>query len=98
KLTELDRAGDAVQQGNTIEQRARGDRTEHEVLHRRFRRLRRVAVERDHRAERERLHLEAEVQNEQVVARYHDHDAEQSEQAEDEELALEEAPLLEKIA
>ena len=58
----------------------------------------RVAIERDQRVLRQRQHLEAEVQRQHAVRRDHDHDPEQAEQAEHEELALQEAVVLQVLA
>ncbi len=95
---ELQRARDPVEQRDAVQQRSGRDRAEHEVLHRRLGRDCRVAIERDQRVLREREQLEPEVQREQAVRRDHDHDPEQPEQAQQEELALEQPVLLEVLA
>ena len=58
----------------------------------------RVAIERDERVLRQRQHLEPEVQREHAVRRDHDHDPEQAEQAEHEELAFQQAVVLQVFA
>jgi len=46
----------------------------------------------------ERQHLDAEVKRQQAVRRNHDHDAKQPEERQHEELALEQAVVLEVLA
>src|SRR5688572_31202776 len=58
-------AGGAVDHRHAVEQQARGQRAEHEVLHRRLGGERRVAVERDQRVQAERHQLQAEEQREE---------------------------------
>jgi hypothetical protein len=49
---------------------------------------RRIALQRDHRIERQRQQFEAEIERQKMVGRDHHHHAEQREQRQHEELAL----------
>jgi hypothetical protein len=98
ELIELQRAGDAVDDGESIQQGAGSDCPEHEVLHRGLGRDARFAIERHHRVERERQQLEAEINRHEIAGRGHDHDAEQCDQAQNEILAFEEAAALQILA
>mmetsp|Transcript_15026 Transcript_15026/g.35420 ORF Transcript_15026/g.35420 Transcript_15026/m.35420 type:complete len:435 (-) Transcript_15026:3986-5290(-) len=82
------RAGRAVHHRQAVEQEAAGQRTEHEVLHRRLGRNAVVAPQGYEGVQRQAHQLQAEVDDEEVVCRQHHVDAQQCEQAQDEELAL----------
>jgi hypothetical protein len=85
--TELDRAGGAVDHGDAVEQHARAERAQHEILHRRLGALLRVAVEGDQGIETERLKLETEIDGQEAVGRDHDQHPEHREEPQDVELA-----------
>ena len=87
-LGDLERAGGAVHHRQAVEQEAAGQRAEHEILHRRFGGRAVVAPHRDDGVQAQRHQLEAEVDDQEVVGREHDQDAEQREHREREELAL----------
>ena len=76
-----------VHHRHPVEQHPGGERPQHEVLHRRLGGDRRVAVEGDHRVEREREQLEPEVHGEEIRSRHEHHHPEQREEPEDEVLA-----------
>ena len=80
---EADRAGEAVDQRGAVEQHARGQRAEHEVLQAGFGRLGVVAVRGRHDVERERHQFEAEIERDQVAGRDQHHHAERREQHQD---------------
>ncbi len=86
---DVERAGGAVDHRHAVEQHARGQRAQHEVLHRRLGGRVRPPVHRHHRVQRQRLQLEAEVEREEAVGRDHHHHAEQREQRQHEGLAAE---------
>ena len=83
-----ERAGRAVHHGQAVEEKAARQRTEHEVLHRRFGRRAVVPAHRDDRVQAQRHQLEAEVDDQEVVGREHDQDAQEREHREREQLAL----------
>ncbi len=87
-LAELERAGDAVQQRHAVQQRARRDGAEHEVLHRGFGGDAVLPVERDQRVQRQRQQLDAEVHGDQVAGGTEHDNAEQRRQRQHVELAL----------
>jgi hypothetical protein len=89
QLVELQRAGYPVHDREAVQQRARGDCAEHEVLHCRLGRDAGVAIECDHRVQRERQQLDAEIHRQQAARRNHHHHAEQRDETENEILALE---------
>jgi hypothetical protein len=90
---EVGRAGEAVNQRGAVEQHARGERAQDEVLQARFGRARVVAVEGGQDVERQREQLEPEIEAHQVVGRDHRHHADRGEEDEDRELEAGE-PLL----
>ena len=94
---EFESPGDSIKKRDAVQQGSRGDRAKHEILHGRFRRHRRIAIEGDERVERERQQLEPEVHRQHVPGRDHDHDPEQPEQRQDEELAAEQVMLLQIV-
>ena len=77
---EADRAGEAVDQRGAVEQHARRQRAQHEILQARFRRLGAVAVEGGDDVERERHQLEAEIKRDQVGRRDQQQHAERRQQ------------------
>ena len=95
---DVERAGRAVDHRHPVEEHARGQRAEHEVLHRRLGRRASTCVHRHHRVERQRLQLESEVEREEVVGRDHHQHAEQREQRQHEGLAAEQAARFEVVA
>ena len=90
---ELQAAGGAVHHGHAVQQHARRHRAQHEVLHRRFRRTRVVAVHADQPVGTQRQQLQAEIQDDQAAGRNHQHHAQHREQAQHVELALEQAAV-----
>ena len=74
---EIERAGQSVDHRHAVEQRARGDGSQHEVLHGRLGRDAGVAIEGHHRVHRQRQQLHAQVHREQAVGRDQHEDAEQ---------------------
>ena len=68
QAVERERAGEAVDQRAAVEQHARGERAEHEILEPGLGRARLVAVERGDHVERQALQLEAEIERDQVLA------------------------------
>ena len=81
-------AGEAVDQRDAVEQHARRQRAEDEILEAGLGRAQTVAVDRGDDVERQRLQLEAEIERDQVVGRDHQHHAERGEQDEDRILEL----------
>ena len=73
---EVGGAGEAVDQRGAVEQHARGERAEDEVLQPGLGRAHVVAVEGGDDVERQALQLEAEIERDQVVGRDHQHHAE----------------------
>jgi hypothetical protein len=86
---DLQRAGGAVHHAQAVQQEAAGQRTQHEVLHRRFGGHGMVAAQRGQRIQRQAHQFQAEVHDQEVVGRGHHADAQQHEQRQREELALE---------
>ena len=84
----VEAAGGAVHHRQAVEQEARRQRAEHEVLHRRLGAGAMVAPQGHQRIERQAHQLQAEIDDEEVVGRDHDAHAEQREQRQREELAL----------
>ncbi len=74
---EIERTGEPVDQRHAVQQCARGDRAEDEILHGRFGAHPRVAVERHQRVHRQRQQLDAEVHRQQRVGGHQHEDAEQ---------------------
>ena len=66
------RAGGAVHEGDAVEQERRGERPQHEVLEGRLLGLDAAQVQGRQHVDRDRQHLEAEEQHDQVVGRRHD--------------------------
>jgi len=87
-LADVQRAGGAVHHRQAIEQEARGQRTQHEVLHGGFGRLGVVAAQGHKRIQRQRHQLQAQVDGQEVVADDHDRDAQQREHAQREQFTL----------
>ena len=87
-----------VQQRHAVEQRARRDGAQHEVLHRRFGGDAGIAIEGDHGVQRQRQQLDADVHGEQVAGRRHHQHAEQRGQRQHVVLALLQAAALEVVA
>ena len=75
---ERDGAGEAVDQRGAVEQHARRQRAEDEVLQAGLGGLGVVAVEGGEDVERQRLQLEAEIERDQVAGRDHHHHADAS--------------------
>ena len=82
QLVELQRARDAVDPRDAVQQRTRRDRAEDKVLHGGLGRRGRVALERDQGVERQRQRFQPEIHRQQAVRRHHDHHAQQAEQPE----------------
>ncbi|MGY3420901.1 uncharacterized protein YdaT [Bradyrhizobium sp. F1.13.4] len=80
---EADRTGEAVDQRGAVEQHARRQRAEHEVLQAGFGRLGVVTVRGRHDVERERHQFEAEIERDQIAGRDQHHHAEGREQHQD---------------
>ncbi len=68
---EARRAGEAVDQRGAVEQHARGQRAQHEILEAGLARAHVVAADGGHHVERQALQLEAEVERDQIVGRDH---------------------------
>ena len=77
---ELRRAGEAVDQRGAVEQQARRQRAQHEILQARFRGLGVVAAEGGQDVERQRLQLDADIERDQVAGRGHHAHAERGQQ------------------
>jgi hypothetical protein len=86
-LREIERARRTVDHRHAVQQQARGQRAEHEVLHRRFRRHDRIAVKCDQRIGTQRQQFEAEVHRDEAASRNEQHHAERREQQQQVELA-----------
>ena len=69
------RAGEAVDEGGAVEQHARRQRAQQEVLEARLAGAQIVPADRRHHVERQALQLEAEVQRDEIVGRDHHHHA-----------------------
>ncbi len=91
---ELEGTRGAVDHGQAVEQQSRGERAQHEVLHRGLGGAGGIALQGHHRVLGERHQLEAEVEREEVVRRDHHHHPERAEEREAEELAGEEVAHL----
>jgi hypothetical protein len=98
ELIELQRPCQAVNDRESVEHRSRCDRAEHEVFHRAFCGHIGIAIDRDHRIERQRQQLDAEIDRHETAGGRHDHDAEQRDERQDEVLALEQAAADEVLA
>ena len=85
---DFERSGRAVDHRHTVEQQARSQRAKHEIFHRRFGRHHRVAVECDHRVERQRQEFDADVDGQEMIGRNHHHHSQRREQRQRVELAL----------
>ncbi|GCC45278.1 hypothetical protein chiPu_0029552, partial [Chiloscyllium punctatum] len=83
---ERDRAGETVDQRSTVQQHARRQRAEHEILQAGLARLGIVALAGGNDIERKAHQLEAEVERDQVAGRDQYHHAERREQHQDREL------------
>ena len=70
-IDECRRAGEAIDHGGAIEQHARGQRAEDEVLHAGFGRTQIVPAEGGDHIERQALQFQAEIERDQVVRRQH---------------------------
>ena len=92
------RAGETVEERDTIEHHARGERAEDEVFEPGFTRARLVAVERRQHVEREALRLEADIEREQVVRRDHHQHAQRREQDEHRVLEARDPALAQIVA
>ena len=77
---QVERAGGAIDQRQAIQQQARCQRAQHEILDRRLRRQRTVAVERDQRIRAQRQQLQPEIDHHQVAGGHQQHHAGGSEQ------------------
>jgi len=97
-LGDVERSGRAVDHRHAVQQQPGGQRAEHEVLHRRLGRERRVAVERHQRVQAERHQLQAEIDGEEARGADHDHHAEQREQQQGDELAAQQAAVEQVLA
>ena len=93
-LRDVQRARDAVDHRHAIQQQARRERPEHEVLHSRFGRHCRIPVERNHGIQAQRHQLEAQIQREEVIARDHHHHAEHREERQREVFAAIHAAII----
>ncbi len=76
---QVERAGDAVDQRDAVQQNRRAHRAEHEVLHRRFGRLLFVLEVAGEDVARQRHQLEADVDRGEMDARGHEHHAAEGE-------------------
>ena len=85
-LAQFQRAGGAIQHRHAIQQQARGQRTQDEILHGRFGRHVRTATQRNQCVRRQRQQFKAQIEHEEVVAGDHHHLAAQCEQGEHVEL------------
>ena len=97
QAVERQRAGEAVDQRAAVEQQARGQRAEHEVLEPGLGRAGLVAVERGHHVERQALQLEREVERQQAVGRDHHQHADGREQRQHRELEALDALVAEEV-
>ena len=79
-LMEAGVAGVAVDQRDAVEQHARGQRAEDEVLEAGLGGTQVVAVDRGKHIDRQRLQLEAEIEADHAVGRNHQHHAERAQQ------------------
>ena len=80
ELREIHRAGEAVDQRDAIQQQARGERAEDEILQPGLGRAQLVAREGGQHVERQRLQFEPEIQRHHVGRRDHQHHADDGEQ------------------
>ncbi|EEF93407.1 hypothetical protein CATMIT_01964, partial [Catenibacterium mitsuokai DSM 15897] len=87
-LVEHQAAGGAVDQRQAVQQQARSQRAEHEVLDRRFRGQRAVAVDRDQRVRAQRQHFQADVDHGQAAGGDQEHHAGDGEQHQHRDFAL----------
>ncbi len=78
---DIQTAGRAVDHGHAVQQHARGQCTEHEILHRRLGGRRGVTVEGHHRVQRKRQQFQSEIDRQQAVRRHHHLHAQHREQA-----------------
>ena len=78
-----DGAGEAIDQRGAVQQHARRQRAQHEILQAGFGRLRIIAVARGDHVERERHQLEPEIEHDQVAGRDQHHHAERRKQHQD---------------
>ena len=97
-LLEVERAGSAVDHRHAVQQHSRGERAQHEVLHRGFGSALRAPVHRHQRIQRQRLQLEPHVEREEIGGGDHHHHAEQREQRQHERLAAEEPSRRQVVA
>ena len=92
-IGQVEAAGSAVEHRHAVEQKARGQRAQHEVLDGGLGGPAGVAPQRGQRVERERHKLKPHVGHQQVVRRDHHHLAEQREQRQGVELATVHLPF-----
>ena len=86
-IAQVEAAGGAVDHGHAIEHEARGKRAKHEIFHRGFGRALMIAAQCNHRVERQRHQLKAQVDRKEVARRNHHHLAKQRKEHEDVEFA-----------
>ncbi|KAG1448897.1 hypothetical protein G6F57_016743 [Rhizopus arrhizus] len=86
-------AGGAVDQRHAVQQQARGQRTEHDVLHRRFRGQAVLAVAGHQRVGAQRQQFQTQVDHQQAAGRDQDHHAGGAEQDQHRDLALEQVAI-----
>ena len=85
-FVDIERAGGAIDHGQAVEQKARGQRAQHKVLHGRFGGGRVVSAQGHQRVARQRHELETHVDDQKIVTRDHHKNTQQREQTQGEEL------------
>ena len=87
-LRKLDMSREAVDQRHAVEQHARRQSPEHEILQAGLRRADALAIDGGDDVERERLQFEAEIERDEAVGRNHEQHAERGQHQEDRKFEL----------